>query len=140
MIIRLLSFLSHPPFLWGGKILFLIKILFLVNFIRKVYHIYVRARVRTCTFPCCISLPHIHAAYPSYMSLLRVYADVHAACPCCMPMLHVHAARPYCMSILQVIAACPYMSKVGINATYSSCILLLLGDTVILRTTALSTI
>jgi hypothetical protein len=60
-------------------------------------------------FLCCKTmLLHVHIPWPCYISMLHVYAAVHAAC---LMMLHDHTTCPGCMFILHVqplvLAACP---------------------------------
>jgi hypothetical protein len=60
-------------------------------------------KARACPHCMSISMPHVQAACPCFMSML----DVLAACPCFMCMLHVHAAFPRYMGMARSHAVCP---------------------------------
>ncbi len=92
-----------------------------------------------CYMSRCLSIMHVHFAYPLCMpmlqdratwpwskSMLHIHVSmlhIHVVCPCCMSMLHVYAACPRCMSMLLVHTACPTscMSMVTSSVRYSIC-------------------
>jgi hypothetical protein len=49
-----------------------------------------------------MSLLHVHVSFPCSMSIQHVHAACHGACPCRLSMLHTRAACPFCMPIVHV--------------------------------------